>query len=283
MIGRATLPGLPQFSLLTIYIIFKFVLRKILEDLKNGKITIDDAERHIKMFAIENIENFAKLDIYREVRAGIPEVVYGESKTKEELLKIVDGVLKKKNACIITRVDNDKYEFLVKNLKYYCKYIERAKIVIFRKKEEKMHTGGRVGIITAGTGDIHVAEEAKIIAEEMGCSVFCYYDVGVAGLHRLFPVIKDVYEKDIDVLIVAAGMEGALPSVVAGLVDIPVIALPTSIGYGVARNGEAALRTMLSTCSPGVAVVNIDNGFGAGAIAALIANRVAKFRSKYTE
>ncbi len=279
MIGRATLPGLPQFSLLTIYIIFKFVLRKILEDLIKGKITINDAEKIIKALVVENVENFAKIDLYREIRAGIPEVIYGESKSKEELIKIVDAVLKNKNVCIVTRIDKEKADFLIKNLKYRYEYNKRAEIIVFRKKEEKNHTGGRVGIITAGTGDIKVAEEAKIIAEEMGCSVFCYYDVGIAGLHRLFPVIKDIYEKDVDVLIVVAGMEGALPSIVASLVDIPVIALPTSIGYGVAKGGEAALKTMLSTCSPGIAVVNIDNGFGAGAVAALIANRVAKFRS----
>ncbi len=280
MIGRATLPGLTQFSLLTIYIIFKFVLRKILEDLKKGKITIDSAERIIKALIVENVENFARIDLYRELRAGVPEVVYGESKSKEELLKIVDTVLKNKDACIVTRINKEKLTFLIKNLKYKHEYNEKAETAVFRKKDEKIRTGGRVGIITAGTGDIKVAEEAKIVAKEMGCEVFCYYDVGIAGLHRIFPVIKDVCEKDLDVLIVAAGMEGALPSVVASLVDIPVIALPTSIGYGVARGGETALKTMLSTCSPGIAVVNIDNGFGAGAIAALIANRVAKFRNK---
>ncbi|MBC7261723.1 MAG: nickel pincer cofactor biosynthesis protein LarB, partial [Chloroflexi bacterium] len=140
-------------------------------------------------------------------------------------------------------------------------------------------SGGRVGILTAGTSDIPRAEEAALICREMGCTVFTAYDVGVAGLHRLFEPLQSMVEKEkVDVLIVAAGMDGALPSVVAGLVPVPVIGLPTSAGYGLGGSGRAALLSMLQTCSPGLVVVNIDNGIGAGAAAGMIANRVAAAR-----
>ena len=140
-------------------------------------------------------------------------------------------------------------------------------------------TGGRVGVLTAGTSDQPLAEEAAIVCQEMGCTVHLAYDVGVAGLHRLFePLRQFLEEHDVDVIIVAAGMDGALPSVVSGLVDVPVIGLPTSVGYGMGGKGQAAILAMLQTCSPGLAVVNIDNGVGAGAMAAMIANRVAAAR-----
>jgi NCAIR mutase (PurE)-related protein len=151
-------------------------------------------------------------------------------------------------------------------------------MVIYRPDYVPVRTGGHVGVISAGTSDVPVAEEAALIAEEMGCQVTCIYDVGVAGLHRLFEPLRDLLAHDVDVVIVAAGMDGALPSVVAGFVPVPVIGLPTSIGYGLGGKGVAALLSMLQTCAPGLSVVNIDNGVGAGITAALIANRVAHAR-----
>jgi NCAIR mutase (PurE)-related protein len=145
-------------------------------------------------------------------------------------------------------------------------------------------TGGRVGVVTAGTSDQPIAEEAALVCQEMGCSVHTVYDVGVAGLHRLFAPLKMLVEEArVDVVIVAAGMDGALPSVVSGLVDVPVIGLPTSIGYGMGGQGQAAILAMLQTCSPGLAVVNIDNGVGAGAMAGIIAVRVARARAAAEE
>ena len=149
-------------------------------------------------------------------------------------------------------------------------------LVIYQPGYTPAHTGGHVGILSAGTSDIPVAEEAALVAEEMGCQVTCIYDVGVAGLHRLLEPLRELLAGEVDALIVAAGMDGALPSVVAGLVPVPVIGLPTSVGYGLGGNGVAALLSMLQTCAPGLSVVNIDNGVGAGSTAALIANRAAR-------
>jgi len=156
-------------------------------------------------------------------------------------------------------------------------------VVIYEPGYVPRSTGGHVGVISAGTSDIPVAEEAALIAEEMGCEVTCIYDVGVAGLHRLFEPLRDLLSKEVDAIIVAAGMDGALPSVVAGLVPVPVIGLPTSIGYGMGGKGIAALLSMLQTCAPGLSVVNIDNGVGAGITAAMIANGVARARKHQSQ
>ena len=156
-------------------------------------------------------------------------------------------------------------------------------VSIYRPDYVHRSTGGQVGVISAGTSDIPVAEEAALMAEEMGCEVTCIYDVGVAGLHRLVAPLKELITRGTDVIIVAAGMDGALPSVIAGLVAVPVIGLPTSIGYGLGGKGVAALLAMLQTCAPGLTVVNIDNGVGAGITAAMIANRVAEARTRTNE
>jgi NCAIR mutase (PurE)-related protein len=153
-------------------------------------------------------------------------------------------------------------------------------MTIYAPDYEPRSTGGQVAVISAGTSDIPVAEEAALIASEMGCQVTCIYDVGVAGLHRLFGPLGELLSRGVDAIIVVAGMDGALPSVVAGLVPVPVIGLPTSIGYGMGGKGVAALLSMLQTCAPGLSVVNIDNGVGAGITAALIANRVAQARNQ---
>jgi len=151
-------------------------------------------------------------------------------------------------------------------------------VIIQKKSFEVKKSGGKVAILTAGTSDIPIAEEARIIAEEMGCEVMTAYDVGVAGIHRVFSPLKEIIEKDADVLIVITGREGALPSLISGIIDIPVIAVPTSIGYGSGGKGVGALMAMLQACSLGIAIVNIDGGVAAGAVASLIANRMAKFR-----
>jgi len=167
---------------------------------------------------------------------------------------------------------------------YTVRFHEAAHaMVIYSPDYIRKSTGGHVGVVSAGTSDIPVAEEAALIAEEMGCRVTCIYDVGVAGLHRLIVPLRDLLANEVDVIIVAAGMDGALPSVVAGLVPVPVIGLPTSIGYGLGGRGIAALLSMLQTCAPGLSVVNIDNGVGAGITAALIANRVAQARGHQSQ
>ena len=216
----------------------------------------------------------------REQRKGAPEVIYGESKDVAQIIAMAQGLLKGSGRAIISRVRPEAIAPLQEAFQAYTVSVREAArtIVIYRPDYVRRSTGGFVGVISAGTSDIPVAEEAALIAEEMGCQVTCIYDVGVAGLHRLLEPLRNLLSSGVDAIIVAAGMDGALPSVVAGLVPVPVIGLPTSIGYGLGGKGIAALLSMLQTCAPGLSVVNIDNGIGAGITAALIANRVAQAR-----
>jgi NCAIR mutase (PurE)-related protein len=175
---------------------------------------------------------------------------------------------------MVTRLASERYRIIKDELKplvdqgFKLDYNKKAGILVVKNRTVKIM--GKIGIITAGTSDIGVAEEARVVAEEAGCQVFTAYDVGVAGIHRLFSHVRKMLEEDVKVIIVVAGMEGALPSVVAGLVDVPVLGVPTSVGYGVGEGGFTALYAMLQSCAPGIAVVNIDNGFGAGVFAATI-------------
>lgn len=216
-------------------------------------------------------------DPKRERRKGVPEVVFGETKTTSQVLAMAHSLLQETGRAIISRVRPETLVALREEFADYTLHVRESAraLVIYRPGYTPVRTGGRVGVLSAGTSDIPVAEEAALIAEEMGCQVTYIYDVGVAGLHRLLEPLRDLLASGVDVLIVAAGMDGALPSVVAGLVPVPVIGLPTSVGYGMGGNGLAALLSMLQTCAPGLSVVNIDNGIGAGSTAALIANRVA--------
>ena len=219
-------------------------------------------------------------DIQREQRKGVPEIIYGETKDIEQIVVMTRKMLDETGRTIISRVPTEAIEVLRDVFNTYNVRVHgtaRA-VVIYKPDYVHCRTGGQVGVISAGTSDVPVAQEAALIAEEMGCEVTCIYDVGVAGLHRLFEPLRNLLSKDVDAIIVAAGMDGALPSVVAGLVPVPVIGLPTSIGYGLGGKGVAALLSMLQTCAPGLSVVNIDNGIGAGITAAMIANRVARAR-----
>lgn len=216
-------------------------------------------------------------DPARERRKGVPEVIFGETKTTSQVISMARGLLAGSGRAIISRVQPETLAALRQEFQGYTLNVREASraLVIYQPGYVRASTGGRVGVLSAGTSDVPVAEEAALIAEEMGCQVTCIYDVGVAGLHRLLEPLRALLASGVDVIIVAAGMDGALPSVVAGLVPVPVIGLPTSVGYGLGGNGLAALLSMLQTCAPGLSVVNIDNGVGAGSTAALIANRVA--------
>lgn len=260
-------------------------IRNILEKLLKKEISLDEAERRIKLTAIEEVGEIAKLDINRYLRTGVPEIILAEGKSLEDLSEIVTKGLEKSGRVIISRLNYKQLEFIQKNIpnNVITKINKKARVMVIKNKNFMLKSyGGKVGILTAGTSDIPVAEEARVVAEEMGCTVFTAYDVGVAALHRLLLPIKELIQNDVDSLIVVAGREGALPSVVAGLVDIPVIGVPTSIGYGLGEKGLSALIAMLQACSLGLAVVNIDGGVAAGAIAAIIANRVAKARNSNT-
>jgi len=219
-------------------------------------------------------------DTQREQRKGAPEVIFGETKETAQIISMAQSLLAATGRAIISRISSEASVAVETAFRDYTVRIREAAhaMVIYRPAYTLKKTGGHVGVISAGTSDIPRAEEAALIAEEMGCHVTCIYDVGVAGLHRLVGPLQNLLSNDVDVIIVAAGMDGALPSVVTGLVPVPVIGLPTSVGYGMGGKGLAALLSMLQTCAPGLSVVNIDNGVGAGITAALIANRVAQAR-----
>lgn len=224
---------------------------------------------------------FARPDYYRQQRKGVPEVILTNTKTTEQSLAIASAFLERTGRAILSRVPPELEQALRQQYgSDGFEWYPGPRMAVIRRGEAPPATGGCVGVITAGTSDQAIAEEAGVLCQEMGCTVYTAYDVGVAGIHRLFGPLQEFLESaDVDVIIVAAGMDGALPSVVSGLVNVPVIGLPTSVGYGMGGQGQGALLAMLQTCSPGLCVVNIDNGIGAGAIAGLIANRVAAARS----
>jgi NCAIR mutase (PurE)-related protein len=252
--------------------------REILNKLVSGEISIEEAEERLSVNQIELVEDFARYDLLREERTGIPEIIYSETKSPEAVYSIAKKVLEKKPIVLLSRIREEHVKEIQKLADYYkLEYGTNNNFCrIMHKDFQLKFTEGKIGIITAGTSDIPVAEEAKAIAEMMGCEAIIFNDVGVAGIHRLFEPLQNLIKENIDVLIVAAGMEGALPTVVAGLVDIPVIGLPISTGYGYGGKGQAALMSMLQSCALGLAVVNIDGGISAGAIAAKIAKKRCK-------
>lgn len=220
----------------------------------------------------------ARLDPQRESRKGVPEVIYAPGKTVEMVGRLVAALLERTGRAIVSRPDPELHAALRSRYEKTHLLTGGWSLGIQDASRPAPRTGGRVGIMTAGSSDIPFAQEALIVAEQMGCVTKEIYDVGVAGLHRLFPPLRGLLEEGVDSIVVAAGMDGALPSVVTGLVNVPVIGLPTSTGYGAGGAGIASLLTMLQSCSPGLAVVNIDNGVGAGSMAALIANKAAEAR-----
>ncbi len=251
-------------------------IQEILDSLKKGRISTSTAKKMLSLYSIEKIEGIAKIDINRRKRRGIPEVIFAEPKTIDEIKKILKITVEKTNSVMVSRIKTEDYSKIIsfcKRLKIKIKEGKKSSSLLLFKKPIKFH-GGKVGIITAGTSDIGVAEEARLMCEAMNCKCITSYHVGVAGIHRIFPILKEMIEKEVDCIIVAAGMEGALATLVSSMIDIPVIGLPTSVGYGYGGKGIAALASMLQSCSLGLSVVNIDNGIAAGAIAANIANRV---------
>jgi len=235
------------------------------------------------MLAIARLSRFAKLDVGRERRKGLPEIILAEGKLPSDVARISRLMIARTGRAIISRstIEHVKAVRAITRNDCVLEHHPRSRIVIVKSRNYKPHqTGGRVGILTAGTSDIPVAEEAEILAREMGCETRSIYDVGVAGIHRVFKPVRDLLNWESDVILVVAGREGALPTVVAGIVDVPVIGVPTSRSYGFGGAGLASLAAMLQSCSLGMAVVNIDGGVGAGAVAALIANRVGKFRPR---
>ena len=241
---------------------------------------VQNSQRNPRSSSIE-----IRPDPGREQRKGAPEVIFGETKDVAQITAMAQGLLRGSGRAIISRVPPEAIAPIQAAFQAYTVVVRQAAraVIIYQPGYVRQRTGGSVGILSAGTSDVPVAEEAALIAEEMGCDVTCIYDVGVAGLHRLIEPLRNLLSNGVDAIVVAAGMDGALPSVVAGLVPVPVIGLPTSIGYGLGGKGIAALLSMLQTCAPGLSVVNIDNGVGAGITAALIANRVAQAREHHLQ
>lgn len=253
-------------------------IRDILLKIKNDDITLDEAESIIKSMGYVNVSDIAKIDVCRKNRTGTIEAILAEGKNPEDVLIIAKAQLKACGRVLITRLNPENIKIIenefVPNQLRWDRY---KKTVVIHNNTSITKTGGVVGIVSAGTADISVAEEARIISEEMGCETFTIYDVGVAGFHRLVGEMNKIEKIKPDVIVVVAGREGTLPTVVSGLVDVPVIGVPVSTGYGAGAKGEAALLSMLQSCSV-LTVVNIDAGFVAGAFAAKIANNIAKAR-----
>jgi pyridinium-3,5-biscarboxylic acid mononucleotide synthase len=241
-------------------------LKDLLKNLKLERVTMEEAIAQLKSLPFEDL-GFARIDHHRSLRKGFPEVIWGEGKTPRQVLSIMKELKRKGQNILITRVEEKKAK-AVQKVFLKSRYYPRSKVLTYLTHPVKPEGRGTILVITAGTTDIPVAEEAAITAQFMGNAVETLYDVGVAGIHRLLSE-KGKLEAA-RVLIVVAGMEGALPSVVGGLVNQPVIAVPTSVGYGTSFGGITALLAMLNSCASGVAVVNIDNGFGAGYMASLI-------------
>lgn len=241
-------------------------LNRLLNAVANGQTTVNDAMDKLRHISIEDIEH-AHIDHHRSIRHGFPEVIFGQGKTVDQISSILQKIMAHEKVALVTRLEKDKAEHVLQQVPDTT-YHEDARMLVCQKGEIKQTGKGNILIVSAGTSDIPVAREAYLTAEAMGNPVEAVFDVGVAGIHRLFQH-KDKIEQA-SVLIVVAGMEGALPSVVAGMVSRPVIAVPTSIGYGVSFGGLTALFSMLNSCSSNVAVVNIDNGFGAGYMASMI-------------
>jgi hypothetical protein len=250
-------------------------LKSLLESVANGTISPDTAFESLKDLAYESVGEFAKIDHHRHLRTGFPEVIWGPGKTPEQIAQIMEVMRHRTSVVMATRIQPDVYSILQKKVRG-LQYFQLARICAIIPHEIQPRFTGEIGIVSAGTADLPVAEEAATTAQLYGFRVQRLWDVGVAGIHRLLN--NRHLLNSASVLIVVAGMEGALPSVVAGLADCPVIAVPTSIGYGASFGGLAPLLTMLNSCAAGIGVVNIDNGFGAAVLAGQILRTSEKLR-----
>ncbi|HDS45928.1 MAG TPA: nickel pincer cofactor biosynthesis protein LarB [Methanomicrobia archaeon] len=249
---------------------------EILQKVARGELSTEAASKALKSECIQVLKEFARLDLGRRDRTGIPEIIFAQGKRSTEVAEIALAHASAQGFAVITRARAEDVDELKKHLEaaqndaFELDYNPIARTVLVKRQGHAFEHRGTIGLIAAGTADRPVAEEARVVAEVCGCEVLTAYDVGIAGIHRLAEPLVQLVNENVSVLIVIAGMEGALPSVVAGLVDLPVIGVPTSVGYGMGGGGIAALLAMLQSCAPGLAVVNIDNGVGAATFAAKI-------------
>ncbi|MGM0771332.1 MAG: nickel pincer cofactor biosynthesis protein LarB [Halobacteriota archaeon] len=258
-------------------------LKKILSQVKNNETDLEEALNQIRSMGYVQISDIARLDTFRKNRTGIMEAILAEGKAAQNIIEIAKAQIEATGRVLITRLDEKKIAAVKRTFgPENIEFRKNSMTVVVHNGTPVMKTGGKVAIISAGTADIPVAEEARMTASEMGCDTLSIYDVGVAGFHRLVSQLQNIEEYAPDAIVVAAGREGTLPTVVSGISDAPVIGLPVSIGYGAGAKGEAALLSMLQSCSV-LSVVNIDAGFVAGAFAARIANKMAEARNSNTE
>ncbi|MHC1579511.1 MAG: nickel pincer cofactor biosynthesis protein LarB [Candidatus Alkanophagales archaeon] len=260
-------------------------MEEILRRVAAGELSVEDAAKKLRLDFLRRLGDFACLDVGRELRRSVPEIIFAEGKPPALLAEICVAVAEDRGYALATRVSGEQ-ERAVRELAskrgFEVESNGLARTLLVREEgwTPRRWRCGRVGVLAAGTADVRVAEEARVVAETMGCEVLRAYDVGIAGIHRLKEPLEKFLGAGVVALIVVAGMEGALPSVVASLVDVPVIGVPTSVGYGLGGDGLAALLSMLQSCALGLAVVNIDNGVAAGVLAALIAKVASKSESK---
>ncbi|GFP21812.1 pyridinium-3,5-biscarboxylic acid mononucleotide synthase [Candidatus Hakubella thermalkaliphila] len=250
-------------------------MEEILRALVRGEIDIAAAKQKLNVLQIKKIGDVAKLDVNRARRTGVPEAILAQDKQPEDVCRLSLAMAEANGYALITRVKESDLVELEKNLPegYELEINRQARTCVLKRKGHVFAQNGRIGVLAAGTADIGVAEEVVTTARVMGCEVIKAYDVGVAGIHRLYEPLTEMLEKGVAAIVVVAGMDAVLPIVVSSHVSVPVVGVPTSVGYGMGKDGVAGLLTMLQTCSPGLAVVNIDNGFGAGVFASLIARQ----------
>jgi NCAIR mutase (PurE)-related protein len=266
-------------------------LRTLLERYSKGELSIDELQQRISLQSVEKVaNNVAQLDVNREIRKEIPEVIFAKGKEYADLLKITQAAARKNGSVIVSKVQPEGLLIRLRKALMKAKLeveVGKKSTTILVSNMSYGHSNnsntsatqlpkGKIGILAAGTSDIGIAEEARLMAKAMGCAALESYDVGIAGIHRLFPALTQMISQNVGAIVVVAGMEGALASVVTSMVNIPVIGVPTSVGYGFGSDGIAALASMLQSCTPGLSVVNIDNGIGAGAFAALISNQLVR-------
>ncbi len=253
-------------------------LEEILTKLQDGKLNVEEAIKLINLFGLDFIAEGAKVDTSRHLRRGIPEIIFVEKKRPPLVVDIVSSIMESHQVCLLSRVMEKHLTLLKSELDStytldMSSESEPYTVTVKRSDYSPPNPTQNIGILTAGSSDIPIAEEAEAIARIMGVGVLSFHDVGIAGVHRLFSPLKELINQNVKAIIVIAGMEGALPAIVSSLVRVPVIGVPASTGYGYGGEGKAALMSMLQSCSPGLVVVNIDNGINAGATAALIAKQ----------
>lgn len=261
-------------------------VNEILKKIKEGELSIDEAEKLLRLHAVEELGEHLKLDIHREERAGVPEVVLARRKDLKTVIKASRELAEKNGLVLVTKLSPARWQKAREDLSegFQSEYTKEGRILVLKKEDyERPTLQGKVGILTGGTADLPIAREAEVTCRALGCQVVTEYDVGISSLSRTLTATKRMIREEVNVLIVIAGMEGSLPSVISSLVRIPIVAVPTDTGYGFGKEGIAPALTMINSCSPGLSLVNINNGFGAAAFSALFLRQIDRICKRNRE